>query len=70
MASVLARRLNLLEGRLGMGETVTISRICPRCGAAVAFDDPGPCDGHPPPREAATAILVAFIAPSPCPSPA
>lgn len=70
MASLLAKRLEALESRLGLGEPVSVARVCPHCGAAVAFDDINPCDAHHPPREAATALLVAFIAPAPCPSPA
>lgn len=69
MASALARRLNLLEGRLGAGSDLTIGRICPDCGAATAFTDPGPCDAHHPPREAAVRLLVAFVsAPTVCPA--
>jgi hypothetical protein len=61
MASVLARRLEALEARLGMSEPVSVARVCALCKAPVAFADDNPCDAHRPPAEAATVLLVGFV---------
>ena len=61
MASVLARRLEALEARLGLGEPISVARVCALCKAPVAFADDNPCADHRPPAEAATVLLVGFV---------
>lgn len=65
MPSVLMRRLEAVEARLGAGSALAVALACPQCGAPRPWTDTGTtCPEHGPLPEAELILLVTFVSPA------
>ncbi len=63
MPSVLMRRLEAIEARLGAGAGLAVAMTCPGCGAPMPWNDTGTCPVHGQIPEADLVLLVSFVSP-------
>lgn len=62
MLSLLSKRIDDLEARLGAGLMVAVGWTCPKCGEVAMLGDLA-CGQHRPMPAAETTILVQFVRP-------